>query len=58
MKVLLIKILPMLFLLLVPPVAAIYLADACAGAARVFFSVVPIVFGVGSAIGLFSRHRA
>jgi hypothetical protein len=58
MKVLLIRMLGTLFVLLVPPVTAIYAAQACAGAARVFFSVVPIVFVVGSAIGLFARHRA
>jgi len=58
MKVLLIKMLGMFFVLLVPPVAAIYAAHACAGAARVFFSLVPVVFVLGSAIGLFARHRA
>jgi hypothetical protein len=48
----------MLFVVVVPPVAAIYASNACAGAARVFFSVVPVVFVVGSAVGLFARHRA
>jgi len=61
MKVVLFKILPMLFVLLVPAVAAsldLYVANACAGVAKVFFSVVPIAFVLGSAIGLVSRHRA
>ena len=58
MKVLLIRLLTMFFVLLVPPVAAIFVSDVCAGAARVFFSVVPVAFVVGSAIGLFARHRA
>jgi hypothetical protein len=58
MKVLLVRMLTTLFVLLVPPVAAIYASNACAGAARVFFSVVPVVFVVGSAIGLLARHRA
>jgi hypothetical protein len=58
MKVLFVRMLTTLFVLLVPPVAAIYASNACAGAARFFFSVVPIVFVAGSAIGLVARHRA
>ncbi|HUY14212.1 MAG TPA: hypothetical protein VMX16_11370 [Terriglobia bacterium] len=34
------------------------MASICAGAAKVFFLVAPIVFMVGSAIGLLSRSRA
>lgn len=58
MKVLLIRVLTMLCVVLLPPVAVIYASHACAGAARVFFSVVPVIFLVGSAVGLFCRHRA
>ena len=51
----------LLLVLLVPTVAAfdsVQFSNAFAAAAKVFFLVAPIVFAVGSAIGLLSRRRS
>lgn len=45
---------------LLPTAAAAFdttgVVSACAGVARGFFSIVPVAFTVGSAIGLISRQ--
>jgi hypothetical protein len=51
----------LLLVLLVPTAVAfdsVQLSSAFAAAAKVFFLVAPIVFAVGSAIGLLSRRRS
>lgn len=52
----------MLTIIVIAPVLAILdpadVASVCSQIAKAFFLVVPIIFMVGSAVGLISRHRA
>jgi hypothetical protein len=52
----------MLVVMFIAPVLVILdpidVAGVCSQIAKVFFLVVPIMFMVGSAVGLISRHRA
>lgn len=59
MKALLVKVLLMVLVLLVPTLGVAFdvsVANICAGIAKGFFFVVPIVLMVSSAIGLISRY--
>jgi hypothetical protein len=52
----------MFLLVLAPTLAAaidsVGVSQVCAAAANVFFLVAPVIFAVGSLVGLLSRHRA